>query len=202
MEDSRQSLLAETLGRLGRYSESAPIRQQLFERTLSVFYLQRWLEDLPEAARPDALERARQLALGHDEPTIAATLLIELGDGAAAEAVLLAEPGRIDGNNYPSLVPLAKALRAHACHRAETVVYRALMRGILDRAYARAYGHAARYWSRLREIADSGVGLVPLASHEDFDAEIRLRHARKPAFWAHVNGTRRDRHDDEDDPAP
>ena len=63
----------------------------------------------------------------------------------------------------------------------------------------RAYGHAARYWSRLREIADSGVGLLPLQSHEEFEAEIRARHGRKSAFWAYVNGTRRDRHDDEDD---
>jgi len=120
----------------------------------------------------------------------------------AAEDRLLAEPGRIDGNHYGSLVPLAKALRAHECPRGETVVYRALLKGILDRAYARAYGHAARYWSRLREIADSGVGLLPLPSHEDFEAEIRARHARKVAFWAYVNGTRRDRHDDEDDSTP
>jgi hypothetical protein len=40
---------------------------------------------------------------------------------------------------------------------------------------------------------------LPLPSHEDFEAEIRARHGRKPAFWAYVNGTRRDRHDDEDD---
>ncbi len=67
---------------------------------------------------------------------------------------------------------------------------------------ARAYGHAARYWARLGEIAGSGVGLLPLPSHEDFEAEIRARHGRKSAFWAHVNGTRRDRHDDEDDLTP
>ena len=71
-----------------------------------------------------------------------------------------------------------------------------------DAAYARAYGHAARYWARLGEIAGSGVGLLPLPSHEDFEAEIRARHGRKSAFWAYVNGTRRDRHDDEDDLTP
>ena len=66
-----------------------------------------------------------------------------------------------------------------------------------DRA-ARAYGHAARYWARLREIAATGIGLLPLESHEDFEAAIRSRHARKTAFWAHVNGTRSD-HADEDE---
>jgi len=81
-------------------------------------------------------------------------------------------------------------------------VYRALLKGILDRAYARAYGHASRYWSRLRDIADGGLSLLPLQSHEDFEVEIRARHGRKAAFWAHVNGTRRDRHDAEDDLTP
>jgi hypothetical protein len=199
MEDSRQSLLADVLGRLGRFDESAPIRQQMFERTLSVFYLQRWLEHLPEAKRPEAMSRAHQLALDHDDPITAATLLLELGDAEAAEASLVTEPARIDGNNYSTLVPLAKALRSRECWRGETVVYRALLRGILDRAYARAYGHAARYWARLREIADSGAGLMPLQPHEGFEADIRSRHARKAAFWAHVNGKLRVRADEDDD---
>jgi len=199
LEDSRQDLMADALERLERFEESSPIRQRMFERTLSDFYFQRWLEHLPELARAEAVAHAQQLALAHDDLTAAATLLLQLGDPAAAEARLLTEPGRIDGNDYGRLVPLAKALHADECPRGETVVYRALLKGILDRAYARAYGHAARYWARLAEIAGSGVGLLPLPSQEDFEAEIRARHGRKSAFWAYVNGTRRDRHDDEDD---
>ena len=78
------------------------------------------------------------------------------------------------------------------------MVYRALLKGILDRAYARAYGHAARYWARLGEIAGCGISLLPLPSNEEFEAEIRARHGRKAAFWAYVNGTRRDRNDDDE----
>ncbi len=59
-------------------------------------------------------------------------------------------------------------------------------KGILDRAY----GHAARYWARLDDIAGSGGTLLPLHSHEAFQAEIRARHRRKSAFWAFVNETR------------
>ena len=36
-------------------------------------------------------------------------MLLKLDDATAAEARLLAEPGRIDGTQYGSLVPLAKA---------------------------------------------------------------------------------------------
>lgn len=202
LDDSRQDLLADALERLRRFEESSPIRQRMFERTLSDFHFQRWLEHLPEAARPEAVAHARQLALHHHDLTSAAMLLLQLGDAAAAEARLLAEPGHIDGNQYRSLVPLAKALRVHECPRGATVAYRALLKSILDRAYARAYGHAARYWTRLREIAGNGASLLPLPSHEEFEAEIRARHGRKAAFWAYVNGTRRDRHDDEGELTP
>ena len=63
----------------------------------------------------------------------------------------------------------------------------------------RAYGHAARYWARLKEIAGSGGSLLPMPSHDALEAEIRVRHRRKTAFWAHVNGTRCDRRDEADD---
>ncbi len=198
-DDNRQDLLADALERLGRIEESSPIRQRMFERTLSDFHFQRWLEHLPEANRTEAVAHARQLALQHDDLMAAGILLMQIGDPAAAEARLLAEPGRLDGTRSGSLVPLAKALRTHGCLRGETVIYRALLKGILDRAYARAYGHAARYWARLGEIADSGITLSPLFPHEDFAIEIRARHGRKTAFWAYLNGRRRGRGDDEMD---
>ncbi len=199
LEDSRLGLLAEALEKLGRFEESVPIRRGMFEQTLSDFYLDLWLRHLPEAAQPQSRDHARELALFHPNLAAAATVLLKLDDATAAEARLLAEPGRIDGAQYGGLVPLAKVLRNHDCPRGETVIYRALLKGILDRAYARAYGHAARYWSRLQEIASGTTGLLPLSSHGEFEAEIRARHGRKTAFWTHVNGTRRNSHDVDDD---
>lgn len=187
-EYSQQGLLAEVLGRLGRHEESAQIRQAMFEKSLSVFALHGWLEQLPQSARPEAREHVRQLALNHPDAVAACSLLIEVGDLDAAEMRLVSSAGSLPGDNYPALVPLAEAMKAHGRQRAETVVYRALLIGILDRAYARAYSHAARYLWRLQEIAGTGVDLSPLQSHADFETAIRARHGRKPAFWAHVNG--------------
>ena len=185
------------------HQRAFPILRRLLKHAIFHFHTDRTIEpgigQGTEELAPVDIAHARQLALRHDDLTSAATLLLQLGDPAAAEARLLTEPGRIDGNDYGRLVPLAKALRNHDCPRGETVIYRALLKGILDRAYARAYGHAARYWSRLQEIANGATGLLPLPSHDEFEAEIRARHGRKTAFWAHVNGTRRDRHDVDDD---
>ncbi len=198
-ELTRRNLLADAFERLGRFTESLPIRQQVFESTLSDLDLTDWLRHLPQAEQPKAIAHAREIALGHDELIDAAALLLELGDAAAAEERLLSEAERIDGRSYTRLVPLSEALRARDCLRGEAAVHRALLNAILDRGYARAYGHAARYWKRLGEIDALGIELTPLVSHEEFAAGIRSHHRRKTSFWAYVNGTRRDRHDDDND---
>jgi hypothetical protein len=190
-EDNRLALLAEALEKLGRFDESVPIRQRMFERTLSEPELERWLEHLPTSAHPAALARARECALAHPARVAAARLLLRLGDPVAAEAQLLGEPGRVGGSLYGNLGPLTQALREHDCPRGETVLYRALLQSVLDRAQTRAYGHAARYWSRLREIARGTTSLAPLPSHDAFEAEIRAQHGRKTAFWSKVNVSRR-----------
>jgi hypothetical protein len=196
MENTRKGLLAQALEGLGRLDDSLPIRQALFEQTLSTFDLDQWLRHLREPARSEAIGHARQKALAHANVAAAAMVLLKIGDPQAAEHKLMTNPLSVDGSAYGHLLPLAKELRAHNCPRGETVIYRALLNAILDRAYARAYGHAARYWARLRDIAHSGVGLAPLSPADTFEAEIRTRHGRKTAFWANVNGSRRDRHDE------
>ena len=40
--------------------------------------------------------------------------------------------------------------------------------------------------------------MLALKSHAEFEAEIQLRHRRKTAFWASVNGLHHDQHDGDD----
>ncbi|MCC7123122.1 MAG: hypothetical protein IT493_16335 [Gammaproteobacteria bacterium] len=60
------------------------------------------------------------MALNHDDPIRAAAVSLELEEDGDAEAVLLAEPALIRGDDYGTLVPLAKALRERELCRAET----------------------------------------------------------------------------------
>jgi hypothetical protein len=190
LESSRQRLQAEVLTAVGRTGEAASIRQRIFEATLSVSDLHDWLELLPPRAQTEAVERARVLAAEHADPVVVASLLMDLGDGAAAEAALVAAPGSIRGADYGTLVPLARALESQGLCTGATAVYRALLVAILDRAYAPAYAHGARYWARLAALAQRCTGLMPLESPEDFEARIRMQHKRKSSFWAHVSRAR------------
>jgi len=141
LESSRLRLLAETLAKLGRASDSAAVRKELFD---------------------------------------------EVGDEALAEGALVDNADRVDGNHYGKLVPLAEALEARGLLRGATACCRALLLAILARAYVRVYGHAARYFKRLGEIAGRQPDVRPLAPHESFVAVVRTQHARKVAFWSYV----------------
>lgn len=198
VDSMRQRLLAEVLERLGRLDESAPVRQGIFERSLGLEDLRAWLDVVPAASRADALETVRQIAKDHSEPVTTARLLLAIGDDRAAETALVAEAGRIRGSDDHWLVPLAQALEERARLLGATAVYRALLTSVLDRAYARAYHHGARYWFRLQAIAAQCPFLDLLQPHAEFEAELRRKHARKVAFWAYVNGFRPLPEDDDD----
>lgn len=204
-EHTRLRLLAEVLKRLGETERSAPMQQKVFEETLAVEDFRAWLGHLEPRAHAGAVERARALALDHDDPVTAAQLLIEIEFDKDAEQVLVAEPARIRGEDYMWLVPLAAALQSHGRWRGATAVYRALLNAILAKAYAPAYGHGARYWHHLHAIAEQSADLLPLQAHDEYIAAIRQRNARKVAFWAQVNkggaaadGTKHDVEADDD----
>jgi hypothetical protein len=186
-EHTRLRLLAEVLKRLGEIGRSAPMQQKVFEATLALEDFRTWLGHLEPHAIAGAVERARALALDHDDPVTAARLLVGIECDEDAEKVLVAEPARIRGQDYIWLVPLAAALQSHERWRGATTVYRALLNAILAKAYAPAYGHGARYWHHLHAIAAQCPGLLPLQAHDEYIAAIRHKHARKVAFWAQVN---------------
>ena len=184
LKSSRQRLHAQVLARLGRSGEAAAIRQGIFEDTLAVSDLHAWLEILPLEEQGRAVERARTLASAHTDPVVVARLLLDLGDDAGAEAALTREPGLVKGSDYITLRPLADEMEKRGRWLAATVVYRALLVAILERAYTPAYRHGARYWARLQMLAQRCPNLAPLEPAEAFETRIRAQHGRKSSFWA------------------
>jgi hypothetical protein len=186
LDDRRQRLLAQAHSRLGNAELSHPLRQALFEKMPSVEALNFWLDELPPQQQVAAKERAGHVALTLPNPGLAAQILVELHRGADAEAVLVDLAAAIDGADYFMLPTLAKTLAEGGRFKAATAIYRALLLNILERANARAYGHAARYLERLQLM--SPTDLAPLPPHEDFVAQLRGKHGRKTAFWSLVGG--------------
>ena len=165
-ELARQNLLSDTLAGLGRKDESAVLRQGIFEKSLSVYDYQRWRELLPQTSHAMAYDHARKLALDHSDPSIAAELLLELDEMHDAEAKLISMYSAVDGGQYATLPDIGETLITKGYLRGATVVYRALLNTILERANSSAYGHAARYWHKLTQINAAAQTLAPLPSHQ------------------------------------
>jgi hypothetical protein len=185
-EDTRLRLLAQAYADLQRADECTDIRRRLFEATGSVEDYRAWCERLPAESRGAAEAEARRRAQDHPDPVTSAHLLLEVGDEPAAESVLVARYGELNGRDHSRLQWLAETMEAR--HRAvgATACYRALLLDILSRAYVRAYVHAARYLGKLRNLAREAPDPRPMESHESFEAAIRAKHARKVSFWNHV----------------
>ena len=190
MESTRQHLRAQALVALGRTGEAAVDRRHIFEASLAVWDLHAWLDLLPPHEQAAAIGRARELAAANAHPVAVALLLLDIGDDSAAEVALVRDIAAIQGRDYGTLVPLAEALERKGLWTGATVVYRALLAGILDRAYAPAYHHAARYWAWLA-ASPNYTGPKHLESPGEFEASIRVQHKRKSSFWAHVSGARK-----------
>lgn len=188
-EETRLRLLAQAYADLQRVGECTDIRQQLFETTRSVEDFRAWCECLPAESRSLAAAEARRRAQDHPDPVTAANLLLEIGDESAAESVLVARYGQLNGRDYSRLVWLAETLEARHRILGATACYRALLLDILSRAYVRAYSHAARYLGKLRRLALEAPNPQPLESHESFEATLKAKHARKISFWNHVRGS-------------
>ena len=88
--------------------------------------------------------------------------------------------------NSPALLPLARSLE-QGQPLAASIVYRALLESILDRAQSKAYPHAARYLGRLGTLAKKIRAWSPIAPHETYLQILRAGHDRKRAFWDQVS---------------
>jgi len=203
LERSREHLEAQALTALGRIGEASGVRRRIFEASLAVGDLHAWLDLLPPPEQTQAIELARHWAAASSDPVVVALLLLDIGDDAAAEAALTNAPAAIQGSDYFTLVPLVENLERKGLWAGATAVYRPLLTAILDRAYAPAYRHAARYWARLEALALKHSDLMTLEPPEVFEALMRAKHKRKTSFWAHVNGERQiEDTDPEPEPEP
>jgi hypothetical protein len=181
---------AETLGRvyeaLGRAEDLRELRRRHFLQRPDPERLERYLGGLAAEARPAANERMRQAVLsGGYDPTQKAAFFAELDDGATAAQIILADPTAFGRAAYPALRPLARRLEASQ-PLAASIVYRALVDAILERAQPKAYPHAARYLRRLGQLATKIRAWSPVAPHDSYLQALRARHGRKRAFWAQV----------------
>jgi thioredoxin-like negative regulator of GroEL len=137
--------------------------------------------DTRAARRKEALEQARKRL----PPEGQAEFFAEIGELDAAASIILSAPGRLNGDHYDGLVPLAERLET-MYPLAASLVYRALLDSILCRAAPKSYRYGGRYWRIIHELSGRIADWNGLESHLAYRERIGKDHARKSAFWRAV----------------
>jgi hypothetical protein len=185
--EEREELWQEVYQHRGDTAALAALLERRFAEYPSRDTLEELLAVVGEAERERILAAARvriredaRFHPGH------VRFLLEVGDPAAAAGYLLARTDGLDGRMYERLLPLAKAMEKAGQPLAAVILYRALLVSILERGYAKAYPHAARYLHKLDMLATGISDWQGVDGHNAFVAMLRATHSRKTSFWAKV----------------
>lgn len=190
--DRRQRVEIRVLEALGERAQARALRWKLFEETLDADSLREHLAGLPDFEDVDALDAAFALAL--ETPLVYAALrfLVQWPRLDLAERLVVKRRAQWDGRRYEILAAAAETLES-AQPLAATILYRALVGSILERAQSPAYAHAARYYVELESLAAREDPGWPVERAETWLTALRGRHGRKHGFWTAVEAAGRQR---------
>ena len=161
------------------------MRWNAFAQTLDPAMLREHVERLGDFEEFEVMDRAHGVVAAHPSRAGVLVFWLEWPDLERAGRHVLAHADHWDGGHYHLLAPAAQALE-EADPLAASVLYRALLADILDRARSKAYGHGARHLARLDALAGRIGNWDGLTDHAAWRAAIEKSHTRKSGFWARV----------------
>jgi hypothetical protein len=187
LSPARVGLEARILDAAGDRPAAQALRWRCFEACLSADILRAYLKQLPDFEDIEAEDRAHAFALEKAEPEAALQFFLDWPRLDLAAQLISGHPHRWDGGDWHTL-PKVAGLLEHDHPLAATVLYRALLDDILDRARSKAYGHGAKYLGKLALLADEADPARPsgMVEHATYLAKLKKAHPRKSGFWARV----------------
>lgn len=183
----RVSLEARILDSTGDRSAAQALRWRCFEARLSAGILREYLKLLPDFEDTEAEDRAHAFALEKAKPEEALQFFLDWPRLDLAAKLITTHPHRWDGGDWHNLPKIANLLE-HDHPLAATILYRALLDSILDRARSKAYGHGAKYLGKLTLLAQEAdvMRSGTMTDHATYLAKLKKTHLRKSGFWARV----------------
>lgn len=187
LSPARVSLEARILEATGDETAAQTLRWRCFEARLSADVLSDYLEKLPDFEDIEAEERAHAVALENATPEVALQFFLDWPRHDLAAKLIVMHPHHWDGGDWHVLPKLA-ALLEHDHPLAATILYRALLDDILNRARSKAYGYGAKYLGKLALLAEEADATRPgeIADHASYLADLKKRHPRKSGFWTRI----------------
>jgi hypothetical protein len=186
IEYRRLDLLDRAYGLTGEMARQIEIRRDQYRQAPGIHTYRALAELLQGKEKAELRARACVDAASSPHVATAAELLFALDEPALAAKLIVDRVAELDGRSYGLLTSLVETAKANGRLLAATLIWRALLDAILARAYAKAYGHAARYLRALRAVASDIGDYRGHPTHEMYEQSLRMGHGRKTSFWARL----------------
>lgn len=157
---------------------------RIFRRHRSADSLETLLERIGPELREQVIdEEFRRIQAEPALNIYDARFLLDAAGPEQAQQYLLERREKIYGRAYEDLVSLAEQFVKLDYPLAATVLYRAMLDSILERASTKTYPHGVRYLKKLDKLASQIDNWSGIVSHELYHRQLRQFHGRKTSFW-------------------
>jgi len=182
---ARTRLEIRSLEAMGDRVAAQELRWRSFEKLLDVDMLRDHLGHLGDFEEFDVLDKAFAHVLGAQQKYRALSFFLSWPRLDLAAKLVVERRGEWEGRHYEILAAAAEALEPdHPL--AATILYRALLDDILDRARSPAYPHAARYLKKLDALSEGEDPSWPIDPQRAYRLALQKKHGRKSGFWSLV----------------
>lgn len=113
-----------------------------------------------------------------------ADFLMKVGKIDEAENYIIERAEKLNGWYYNHLLPLAQSMVIENRNLAASLIYRALLISILERAQTKTYSHGVKYLIKLDGMAKTIKDWKNHENHMVFFEKIVEKHGRKRSFWS------------------
>jgi hypothetical protein len=178
----RKGLLAvQALEALGNQSEAQTLRIELFKRMLTK---EAYKDCLAHTVEPERLKATLlEVVMTHPSFTRSVTFLTEIKELERVAVLVQEHESQWDGSHYTLLQPIAKAMEVNFPLES-SILYRALVAGIVTRGQSKYYAHAVRYLKILEQLSLQIKDWQTVADHAQYFLALREQHKRKTALWS------------------
>ncbi|MDD5092397.1 MAG: hypothetical protein PHQ23_15970 [Candidatus Wallbacteria bacterium] len=184
-----EKLLIRAYEMIGDSKKLAALLEQRFERD----YSSEALKLIRKHAGP---AKARELSAGMKARIMGLEsfshegmrFLLDTGRIDEADDFIVCRFDRINGRHYDWLLRYAVRMEKEGRWLALTVLYRAMLEAILEKAHLKAYGHAVRYMKKLAALAASVPDWKNITPHSAYFAALAEKNKRKSTLWRKYGG--------------
>ena len=188
-DSKKTSLLIEAYQLEGKDSQAREILWQRFESYLQAEDYLAYLKHTTESERDTAQAKAVALAKKHTHLSGTLAFLADIQQWDEVNALILehAKADTLNGADYSQYRKLSTSLAKQGRGLAATLLRRALVADVLQRAKSQYYHYAVSDLKKANDFAQTVNDWQGFATHDTFMQTLQTQHARKSAFWSKLD---------------